>query len=53
MYIRTVEIENYRAFKNFEIKLSPLSLIIAPLRRSRSREKPMNWRFAPPVHNPA
>ncbi|CCN85924.1 conserved hypothetical protein [Vibrio nigripulchritudo SFn27] len=28
MYIRTVEIENYRAFKNFEIKLSPLSLII-------------------------
>ncbi|MBL0439800.1 ATP-dependent nuclease [Aeromonas caviae] len=28
MYIRTVEIENYRAFKKFEIKLSPLSLII-------------------------
>lgn len=28
MYIRTVEIKNYRAFKNFEIKLSPLSLII-------------------------
>lgn len=28
MYIRTVKIENYRAFKNFEIKLSPLSLII-------------------------
>ncbi|GKW33896.1 MULTISPECIES: ATP-dependent nuclease [Pectobacterium] len=28
MYIRTVQIENYRAFKNFEIKLSPLSLII-------------------------
>lgn len=28
MFIRTVEIENYRAFKNFEIKLSPLSLII-------------------------
>ncbi|OOE40844.1 ATP-dependent nuclease [Salinivibrio kushneri] len=28
MYIRTVEVENYRAFKNFEIKLSPLSLII-------------------------
>lgn len=28
MYIRTVEIENYRAFKNFEIKLSPLSLIV-------------------------
>ncbi|WP_444912432.1 ATP-dependent nuclease [Microbulbifer sp. PAAF003] len=28
MYIRTVEIENYRAFKNFEIQLSPLSLII-------------------------
>lgn len=28
MYIRTVEIENYRAFKNFEIKFSPLSVII-------------------------
>ena len=28
MYIRTVAIENYRAFKSFEIKLSPLSLII-------------------------
>lgn len=28
MYIRTVEIENYRAFKSFKIKLSPLSLII-------------------------
>ncbi|EIZ1172332.1 AAA family ATPase [Vibrio vulnificus] len=28
MYIRTVEIKNYRAFKNFEIKLSPLSVII-------------------------
>lgn len=28
MYIRTVKIENYRSFKNFEIKLSPLSLII-------------------------
>jgi len=28
MHIRTVEIENYRAFKKFEIKLSPLSLII-------------------------
>ncbi|WP_417657990.1 ATP-dependent nuclease [Pseudidiomarina aestuarii] len=28
MYIRTVEIENYRAFKSFEIRLSPLSLII-------------------------
>ncbi|MCF2948191.1 AAA family ATPase [Paraglaciecola aquimarina] len=28
MYIRTVEIKNYRAFKNFEIQLSPLSLII-------------------------
>lgn len=28
MYIRTVKIENYRAFKNFEIKLSPLSLVI-------------------------
>lgn len=28
MYIRTVEIENYRAFRKFEIKLSPLSLII-------------------------
>lgn len=28
MYIRTVEIENYRAFKNFVIRLSPLSLII-------------------------
>ncbi|WP_316675859.1 AAA family ATPase [uncultured Tolumonas sp.] len=28
MYIRTVEIENYRAFENFKIKLSPLSLII-------------------------
>lgn len=28
MYIRTVEIENYRAFKRFEIKLSPLSIII-------------------------
>lgn len=28
MYIRTVKIENYRAFKEFEIKLSPLSLII-------------------------
>ena len=28
MYIRKVEIENYRAFKNFEIKFSPLSVII-------------------------
>ncbi|MEZ9042503.1 MULTISPECIES: ATP-dependent endonuclease [unclassified Vibrio] len=28
MYIRTVEIENYRAFKNFEIKFSPLTVII-------------------------
>lgn len=28
MYIRTVEIDNYRAFKNFRIKLLPLSLII-------------------------
>lgn len=28
MYVRKVEIENYRAFKNFEIQLSPLSLII-------------------------
>lgn len=28
MFIRTVEIENYRAFQNFEIKLSPLSLIV-------------------------
>lgn len=28
MYIRTVEIDNYRAFKKFRIKLLPLSLII-------------------------
>ena len=28
MFIRTVKIENYRAFQNFEIKLSPLSLIV-------------------------
>jgi len=28
MYIRNVEIENYRAFKNFEITLSNLSLIV-------------------------
>ncbi|MGF1708374.1 ATP-dependent nuclease [Enterovibrio baiacu] len=28
MYIRTVKIENYRAFKEFEIKLSQLSLIV-------------------------
>lgn len=28
MYIRNVEIENYRAFKNFEVTLSSLSLII-------------------------
>lgn len=28
MYIRTVEIDNYRSFKNFRIKLLPLSLII-------------------------
>lgn len=28
MYIRTVEIENYRSFKNFKVKLLPISLII-------------------------
>ena len=28
MYIRSVEIKNYRAFRNFEIKLSSLSLIV-------------------------